>query len=110
MDWRDVWLCGPSSQHRYCPAGTAQKVSVPDGWYSLPEDPLLTAYRLSAAQCPPGSFCLGGLRYPCVAGTYYSSYLRATNCTDPCVAGTSAGAACVVGEKSRGIIELIREH
>jgi hypothetical protein len=53
----------------YCPAGSAAPLVVAAGRYSTPEsaDPVL---RWSTSACPPGQWCVGGVRRVCDYGKF----------------------------------------
>ncbi len=67
----------------YCPEGSEKPLDVTSGWYTTGE----TIYTRSGQKpCQPGSFCLGGVKELCPAGTYSSNY-ESTSCT-PCPIGS----------------------
>lgn len=67
----------------YCPAGSAQRITVRDGFYTVPEGDGLD--RIAQQPCEPGSYCLEGVKSPCSAGTFASAK-RQTSC-EPCTTG-----------------------
>ena len=82
-------LCGNSSQ--YCPIGSSTPTLVPLGYYSVNG----TISTKSAIQiCPPGSYCIGGVRRPCTAGYVAVGYgSSSAQCDGVC----SAGYYCPLG-------------
>ena len=48
------------SANTYCPANSSAPLPVPVGYYSQP-----LPLHIYAQPCPPGSFCLGGVKAPC---------------------------------------------
>ena len=77
--------CGGA--HVYCPEGSSEPLEVPLGSYSTPESAAVT--RRSGVQvCEAGYYCSGGVRAPCVAGTYGSTTgLSSGSCSGPCEVG-----------------------
>jgi len=77
--------CGVTSF--YCPQGSAARLLVDRGFYSVPEvpDPSL---RHNQVQCGPGTYCVDGLRFPCPAGRYGTQVeLFQKNCSAICPIG-----------------------
>ncbi len=69
---QSLWQpCGGANV--YCPAGSGVETSVPVGYYSSPEgeDPTI---RQAASQCPPGAFCISGVKvsWECHDGGSYA--------------------------------------
>lgn len=85
--------CGDTSV--YCPSGTPTILSVPIGYYSLPEEATGTL-RYSVAVCPSGQWCANGTRINCAPGTYNPSQRLSVPCSTLCPAGPCASwAVCV---------------
>ncbi len=83
----------------YCPAGSLMPTAVSIGFYTAAPAPAAAAINATdvmsqAVECPPGSFCAGGERFPCPGGTFADAPRR-TAATD-CLA-CSAGWYCPVG-------------
>ncbi|CAM9193439.1 unnamed protein product, partial [Discosporangium mesarthrocarpum] len=89
--------CG--SEKFYCPAGSPQRLSVENGYYSTvgkealasTEATALRRVRSGQAICEPGFYCVGGLRKPCPAGTFGGPGVRGLNssaCGAPCPTGS----------------------
>ena len=57
---------------RYCPSGSGAPLYVPDGFLSGPSS-VNETLRFTIDACPLGHYCLGGVSYPCPAGTYGNS-------------------------------------
>lgn len=73
----------------YCPPGAARPVRVNDGYYS---DGGYTsadnATRTGQARCPPGSFCVDGVRQQCAGGSYGDEPgASSPGCAGACAAG-----------------------
>ena len=79
----------------YCPAGSAAPRPVPAGYYAI------FARKAGAAaveRCPRGSYCAGGVKRPCPAGTYGNeTTLASPGCSALC---RSPGSSCVEGSVS----------
>ena len=73
----------------YCPSGVGAPVSVPVGFYSLPELESRIGTRESTISCQQGEYCVGGTRFLCSGGTYSTVFGRSTPCSDACLPGTS---------------------
>ena len=67
--------------------GSASPVPVPLGSYSLPENSSFALVRTAAAVCVGGEYCINGLRYKCIGGTYSGDLGRSVPCNTSCVAG-----------------------
>lgn len=81
----DPYPCGRLTH--YCPESSPARVLVDTGFYSLPEE-YDDSYRTAQEACGPGTFCIGGARFPCPAGRYGTILeLHNSNCTDICPAG-----------------------
>ncbi|KAJ1420393.1 hypothetical protein B484DRAFT_351281 [Ochromonadaceae sp. CCMP2298] len=87
-----------------CPAGSARPTPVSEGYYAVlsETDPAVAEAGQTAQEgsqvsqgggfasqrvCPRGHFCLGGLRFPCAAGTYGASTRQTNSSCTPCAAG-----------------------
>ena len=89
-----------STQHQcggnafFCPEGSVSPRSVQTGFYTTGGD---VATRTGETECEPGSFCVDGVKSPCLAG-YYGSESGMTNnlCSGQC----SAGFICAAGSSS----------
>jgi hypothetical protein len=77
--------CGNAT--RYCPAGSAVPLVVDAGFYTTPETGS-AANRTGESICLKGSYCTGGLRLPCPAGTYSSSIGSESCAANQCLAGS----------------------
>lgn len=104
-------VCGNASV--FCPAGSATRLLVDAGFYTVPESsrertPVGSRSQAAAANspdyddatrhaqqpCGPGTFCLLGRRYLCPVGVYgATSYLKSALCTAPC----PMGSYCPIG-------------
>jgi hypothetical protein len=69
----------------YCPVGSAWPQVSPAGDYTVgPTE----RTRNSSVPCPSGSFCIGGVMAPCLAGSFgCSRRLSTPTCNGPCTAG-----------------------
>mmetsp|Transcript_2593 Transcript_2593/g.3535 ORF Transcript_2593/g.3535 Transcript_2593/m.3535 type:complete len:1916 (-) Transcript_2593:156-5903(-) len=88
---RDELVCGNDTV--FCPVGSRWPQAVAVGYYTTGgvED---GSTRSAEARCDPGSYCVAGRRYPCLAGFFGASY----GLTDPKCSGLcSAGFYCPVG-------------
>ncbi len=75
----------------YCPTGSLEPTLVTDGYYTAVAAGVATSatnIMAQAVECPPGSYCSGGVRQLCPPGTFQSS-LRQSN--------LSSCALCVPG-------------
>ena len=72
----------------YCPEGSAAPRDAPRGRFTVGGD---EGARAATLECPTGSFCVGGVRRRCPAGTYGASLgLASARCTAPAPAGRYA--------------------
>jgi hypothetical protein len=75
--------CGGVSA--YCPAGSGRAREAAPGEYTL--GPTVTT-RNSSLPCPSGSYCAGGVRSLCEAGSFgCADRLSVPTCNGPCTAG-----------------------
>mmetsp|Transcript_20176 Transcript_20176/g.71353 ORF Transcript_20176/g.71353 Transcript_20176/m.71353 type:complete len:301 (-) Transcript_20176:26-928(-) len=79
--------CGSAAV--YCPARSGAPITVGAGFYSFsstsPDSP---ATRDAQSECGDGSYCVGGIRRPCPAGTFGDGkFLSTAGCSGPCAAG-----------------------
>ena len=67
----------------YCLGGTAFPLPVPLGFYSYNSDgsPLT---RVSIAPCPPGNYCMDGVKRPCPDGYFSFNGSSTPLCDGPC--------------------------
>ncbi len=92
--------CGNVTVH--CPAGSLTPTPVSPGFYTAAVAATNTTDVMARAiECPPGSFCSGGVRRPCPEGTFVGSSLRTNvsecrTCTAGgyCPAGSAAATPC----------------
>ena len=89
-----------NSSAMYCADGSPAPLQVPVGFYSYPTG---GAKATNAYPGSVGSYCAGGVEYPCPAGTYGRRVSEPSpTCTGPCAAGywcvsgstTAYAAAC----------------
>ncbi len=81
----------------YCPGASQAPFTVTAGYYTAPPLGLstnATDVMARAVECPPGSYCEGGVRTSCPPGTFGGSSLRAS--VSECRA-CSAGGYCPPG-------------
>jgi hypothetical protein len=86
----------------YCPVGSQGPTAASPGFYTAAAAPTnATDVMARAVECPPGSYCLGGVRFPCPAGTFVGSNARSSvtecrTCTAGgyCPAGSGAATPC----------------
>lgn len=76
------FVCGASFS--FCPANSSLPMAVRDGYYSTGSDTELT--RTGEAVCPPGSFCVNGVRFQCPPGSWSAGQESSPACR-PCNAG-----------------------
>ena len=81
--------CGNSSV--YCAVGSSAPTAVLPGYYSVNGS---VSTRSARIQCPPGSYCVGGVIRPCPAGRYS---LGSGSTTASCDGLCSAGSYCPLG-------------
>jgi len=74
----------------YCPAGSAAPTVISVGYHSIGPFPYENSQtRTAQAQCPPGSFCEGGVMRPCPVGRYgVTAGLANQSCSGLCREGT----------------------
>ena len=78
--------CGGSAY--YCPRGSSIRTPVSVGYYTTPIGPTRATNRSSQLECPRGSYCIGGIRTLCPAGTYGATTgLFTSACSGPCTPG-----------------------
>ncbi len=78
----------------FCPTSSSFPRSVSTGHFSVPSADPFNRTQVSQVKCPPGSYCVAGIRYPCAPGRYGSdSALTSRFCTAAC----PAGYACPLG-------------
>lgn len=76
--------CGTDSSV-YCPTGSHQAMTVPDGYYSIGES---ETSKSSILHCPIGMYCTAGIKRDCPAGRYASVTGSITSdCEGLCNAG-----------------------
>ena len=80
----------------YCPVGSSGPVPVAVGYYSGPDSAAVDS-KESALECPPGAYCVGGVRVLCPPGTFQSG-VRKSNISDCAVC--TAGGWCGQGVAS----------
>ena len=75
------FLCGDPAF--YCPDGSSFPLPVPSGYYSYNSDgsPLT---RVSISVCPPGHYCLDGVKRPCPDGFFSRNGSTSPFCDGPC--------------------------
>lgn len=88
----------------YCPAGTAAPQNVTRGYYAsgLPcSNGSSTLCMREQVACPPGHYCVNGVKFGCGLGTLRTAPLGSnfTDCT-PCPAGQYCGAQLMFGRSS----------
>jgi hypothetical protein len=82
----------------YCPEGSAVAVLAAPGEYTIGPTP---ATRTGVLPCPSGSYCVGGVRSPCEAGTFgCADRLSAPICNGPCAAGFFCPAGSVSSQEA----------
>ncbi len=73
------------------PQGTEHPIPVPVGWYSGPGVPDIgddLTHQLNVSRCPVGSYCEGGVRFPCPGGRYGDETgVSNSSCAGECTAG-----------------------
>ena len=78
--------CGGSTL--YCPRASSVPTPVSVGYYTVPLGPNRATNRSSQLECPRGSYCIGGIRTFCPAGTYGATTgLSTPDCSGPCTPG-----------------------
>ncbi len=91
----------------YCPASSGQPLVAAPGEYTVGPT---NATRNDSAPCPGGSYCSGGVLFPCEAGSFgCADRLSAPTCNGPCTAGyfcppgstSSRAHACGGGEEQQ---------
>ncbi len=76
-------VCGTDASV-YCPEGSYENITVPDGYYSVGHD---ITTRQSIQACDPGHWCSGGIQRICAAGRYSSSGSSTEDCDGLCDRG-----------------------
>lgn len=81
--------CGEGN---YCPSGSIKPIKVPHGYYSIDNEkkrnPDNKNRRTSIIICPKGSYCIGGEKFLCPAGTYGNQEgLKDKSCSGSCPVG-----------------------
>lgn len=92
-DRADFLPCNTTSL--YCPRGSGYPLVVPDGYYSIAG--VTSSTHSDISPCPPGYYCVAGLRHFCPAGTYAST--NRTSKPD-CEGFCSPGFYCPTGSTS----------
>ena len=70
----------------YCPWGSSEPVPVTPGYYTTGGTSPQT--KTAELQCPPGTYCVGGVKRNCRAGTYGSTAgLTSSACSGKCSPG-----------------------
>lgn len=80
--------CGTSADV-YCPIGTFIPILVPAGFYSVGAD---HTTRESILPCPPGMWCIDGVKRLCAPGRYSVSGSPSEECDGLCEKGYWCGA------------------
>jgi hypothetical protein len=70
----------------FCPLGSAAPTSATAGHYTVGGTDS-GRRRRAETLCPPGSYCVGGERFPCPPGTYSEGEGTAARCTALCPLG-----------------------
>ena len=71
----------------YCNAGSAYPLKVQGGYYTFGGDSD-NSTRRGQSICPPGSYCVDGIRYPCPKGRFGNTEgLSDSTCTGYCPSG-----------------------
>lgn len=104
---------GPCSQGYYCPAGSTRATQIACsgvGYYcgggaGAPQATSSGYYASSDMTsqiiCPAGSYCVGGLRFACPAGTFGAVVgLTSPTCSGPCAAGFTCAAGSTSATQS----------
>ncbi len=82
----------------YCPEGSAMAMFAAPGEYTVGPT---YATRTGILPCPSGSYCVGGMRSPCEAGTFgCADRLSIPTCNGPCTAGFFCPAGSVSSQQS----------
>ena len=83
--------CGHSADV-YCPVGSYRPITVPAGYYSVGMD---HTTRQSILPCPPGMWCVDGVKRLCAAGKYSVNGSPTAKCDGLCKKGyyCSAGSS-----------------
>lgn len=77
--------CSDSSV--YCPRGSYEPTTVPNGYYSIGRNDSTMATRSAIVHCPPGNFCMKGIIRPCEPGRYSTSGSDSAECDGLCSPG-----------------------
>ncbi|CAM9883027.1 unnamed protein product, partial [Discosporangium mesarthrocarpum] len=88
----DPFECG--GVDRFCPAGSSKPTAVDAGYYTVGGG---SNNRTRVAQCEPGYYCNGGIKFRCPAGTFgIIAGLYSGMCSGYC----PKGSACPEGSAS----------
>jgi hypothetical protein len=68
----------------YCPEGSYQPILVPAGYYSVGD---FETTKYTIVSCPPGMYCVDGLKNMCPAGRYSAMGSPTADCDGLCDAG-----------------------
>lgn len=68
----------------YCPQGSFTSIIAPAGFYTVGNS---ETTRLAVLPCPPGMYCVNGMRYNCAAGRYSVGGSATSDCDGFCEAG-----------------------
>lgn len=74
--------CGNPSV--FCPSGSSSPHIVPAGYYSVNGT---DSTRSAILHCPPGHYCVSGIKRPCAAGRYSAEGSLTMDCDGLCTAG-----------------------
>jgi hypothetical protein len=81
----------------FCLSGAPSPALVATGFFTIPEG-ASSANRQGQTVCPPGSFCVSGVKYPCPAGRFRSTPgAAAGECSGVCTAGYYCPGGSTVG-------------
>ena len=102
-----MFPCG--SEDLYCPLGSALPTPVSKGYYTTVglrhdgiDDPKTALVRDSQRECPPGTYCVGGIKRKCPAGKYGSTRgLSNRSCSGACHPGYFCKEGAHSGKESK---------
>lgn len=79
----------PNSPKYYCPTGSTHPIPTGEGYYAVNSTRETTGGGYTAQEiCPPGSYCIDGIRELCPAGRYGTSVqMINSSCSGICRAG-----------------------
>jgi hypothetical protein len=81
----------------FCRPGTSWPAFVTSGHFTVGVSDPLNRTQTGERECPPGSYCVAGIQYPCAPGRYGSSSAEVSRfCSGVC----PAGYACPMGSAS----------